>query len=147
MAQVEEEHWQFNNRLVYARDYMRDILKKVWPYVLVGIGVGGFIHGYVPQDFLVTYAGKGNFLAVPLAVLIGIPLYSNAAGMVPIVKALLEKGMALGTALAFMMAVIGASFPEMVILRKVLKPQLLAVFFGILTIGIILVGYLFNAIL
>jgi uncharacterized protein len=147
VAKVEEEQWHFKYRLIYARDYMLDILKKVWPYVLVGIAVGGFIHGYAPQDFLVKYAGKGNPFAVPLAVLIGIPLYSNAAGMIPIVKALLEKGMALGTALAFMMAVIGASFPEMVILRKVLKPQLLAVFFGILTIGIILVGYLFNAIL
>jgi uncharacterized membrane protein YraQ (UPF0718 family) len=147
VANVEEEQWQFKYRLVYAKDYMLDILKKVWPYVLVGIGIGGVIHGFVPQDFLVKYAGKGNVFAVPLAVLIGIPLYSNAAGMIPIVKALLEKGMALGTALAFMMAVIGASFPEMVILRKVLKPQLLAIFFGILTIGIILVGYLFNAIL
>ncbi|MRR08514.1 permease [bacterium] len=147
VAKTEDEQWQFKYRLIYARDYMLDILKKVWPYVLVGIAVGGFIHGYAPQDFLVKYAGKGNLFAVPLAVLIGIPLYSNAAGMIPIVKALLEKGMALGTALAFMMAVIGASFPEMVILRKVLKPQLLAVFFGILTVGIILVGYLFNAIL
>jgi len=147
VAQVEEEQWQFKYRLVYAKDYMLDILKQVWPYVLVGIGVGGFIHGYAPQDFLVKYAGKDNFLAVPLAVLIGIPLYSNAAGMIPVVKALLEKGMALGTALAFMMAVIGASFPEMVILRKVLKPKLLVVFFGILTIGIMIVGYLFNAIL
>ena len=147
VAQVPEERWQFKYRLVFAKDYMLDILTKVWPYVLVGIGVGGFIHGYVPQDFLARYAGKGNVFAVPLAVLIGIPLYSNAAGMIPVVRALLEKGLALGTALAFMMAVIGASFPEMVILRKVLKPQLLAVFFGILTIGIILVGYLFNAIL
>ncbi len=146
-AKAEEERWRFKYRLVYAKDYMLDILKRVWPYVLVGIGVGGFIHGYVPQDFLVKYAGKGNVFSVPLAVLIGIPLYSNAAGMVPVVKALLEKGLALGTALAFMMAVIGASFPEMVILRKVLKPRLLAVFFGILTAGIILVGYLFNALL
>ena len=124
-----------------------DILRKVWPYVLVGIGVGAWIHGYVPANFLAKYAGKGNFFAVPLAVLIGIPLYSNAAGMIPVVKALLDKGLALGTALAFMMAVIGASFPEMVILRKVLKVPLLVIFFGILTIGIILVGYLFNAIL
>jgi hypothetical protein len=126
---------------------MLDILKKVWPYVLIGIAVGGVIHGFVPQDFLAKYAGKGNFFAVPLAVLIGIPLYSNAAGMVPVVKALLDKGLALGTALAFMMAVIGASFPEMVILRKVLKLPLLVVFFGILTIGIIITGYIFNAII
>ena len=139
-----EESWTLKYRIIYARDYMLDILKKVWPYVLIGIGVGGVIHGFVPQDFLARYAGKGNFFAVPLAVLIGIPLYSNAAGMVPVVKALLDKGLALGTALAFMMSVIGASFPEMVILRKVLKPQLLAVFFGTLTIGIIIVGYIFN---
>ena len=139
-----EEDWTFRYRVIYAKDYMLDILKKVWPYVLIGIAVGGVIHGFVPQDFLARYAGKGNFFAVPLAVLIGIPLYSNAAGMVPVVKALLDKGLALGTALAFMMSVIGASFPEMVILRKVLKPQLLAVFFGTLTIGIIIVGYIFN---
>ncbi|MDO9392115.1 MAG: permease [bacterium] len=144
---IPEESWTFKYRVIYSRDYMLDILKKVWPYVLVGIAVGGVIHGFVPQDFLARYAGKGNFFAVPLAVLIGIPLYSNAAGMVPVVKALLDKGLALGTALAFMMAVIGASFPEMVILRKVLKIPLLVIFFGILTIGIILVGYLFNAIL
>jgi uncharacterized membrane protein YraQ (UPF0718 family) len=141
-----QENWTLRYRAVYAKDYMLDILKKVWPYVLIGIAAGGFIHGFVPQDFLARYAGKGNVFAVPLAVLIGIPLYSNAAGMVPVVKALLDKGLALGTALAFMMAVIGASFPEMVILRKVLKPQLLAVFFGILTVGIIVTGYIFNAI-
>jgi len=139
-----EEDWTFRYRAIYARDYMLDILKKVWPYVLIGIGVGGVIHGFVPQDFLARYAGKGNIFAVPLAVLIGIPLYSNAAGMVPVVKALLDKGLALGTALAFMMSVIGASFPEMVILRKVLKIPLLVVFFSILTVGIIIVGYIFN---
>lgn len=139
-----EEEWSFRYRAIYAKDYMLDILKKVWPYVLIGIGVGGVIHGFVPQDFLARYAGKGNIFAVPLAVLIGIPLYSNAAGMVPVVKALLDKGLALGTALAFMMSVIGASFPEMVILRKVLKIPLLVVFFSILTVGIILVGYIFN---
>jgi len=139
-----EEEWTFKYRAIYAKDYMMDILKKVWPYVLIGIGVGGVIHGFVPQDFLARYAGKGNLFAVPLAVLIGIPLYSNAAGMVPVVKALLDKGLALGTALAFMMSVVGASFPEMVILRKVLKIPLLVVFFSILTIGIIIVGYIFN---
>jgi uncharacterized membrane protein YraQ (UPF0718 family) len=139
-----EESWTFKYRAIFAKDYMLDILKKVWPYVLIGIGVGGIIHGFVPQDFLARYAGKGNLFAVPLAVLIGIPLYSNAAGMVPVVKALLDKGLALGTALAFMMSVVGASFPEMVILRKVLKIPLLVVFFSILTIGIIIVGYIFN---
>jgi uncharacterized membrane protein YraQ (UPF0718 family) len=140
-----EETWTPGERLRYGYDYMREILKKVYLFVILGIGIGGFIHGYVPQDFLVQYAGPGNHFAVPLAVLIGIPLYSNAAGMIPVVQALLGKGMALGTSLAFMMAVTGASFPEMVILRKVLKVPLLAVFFSILTIGIILVGYLFNA--
>lgn len=139
-----EEEWTFKYRAIYSKDYMMDILKKVWPYVLIGIGVGGVIHGFVPQDFLARYAGKGNLFAVPLAVLIGIPLYSNAAGMVPVVKALLDKGLALGTALAFMMSVVGASFPEMVILRKVLKIPLLVVFFSILTIGIMIVGYIFN---
>jgi len=139
-----EEEWTFRYRTIYAKDYMVDILKKVWPYVLIGIGVGGIIHGFVPQDFLARYAGRGNLFAVPLAVLIGIPLYSNAAGMVPVVKALLDKGLALGTALAFMMSVVGASFPEMVILRKVLKIPLLVVFFSILTVGIIIVGYIFN---
>ncbi len=145
-AQTSEEVWTSRERVRYGYDYMREILKKVYPFVVFGIGVGGFIHGYVPQDFLVRYAGPENHLAVPLAVLIGIPLYSNAAGMIPVVQALLGKGMALGTSLAFMMAVTGASFPEMVILRKVLKVPLLVVFFSILTTGIIVVGFLFNAI-
>ena len=142
---VAEQTW--NDRFLYARDYVFDILKRVWPYVLVGIGLGAGIHGYVPTDFLATYAGKDNFFAVPIAVLIGVPLYSNAAGVIPLVAALQEKGMAMGTVLAFMMSVTALSLPEMIILRNVLKPQLIGVFIGIMATAIIVVGYLFNALL
>ena len=114
---------------------------------MLGIAVGGFIHGYAPADFLSTLAGKDNLLAVPIAVIIGIPLYSNAAGTVPIVEALIEKGMPLGTALAFMMSVTALSLPEMIILRRVLKPRLLAVFIGTLFVAFVLTGYLFNAVI
>jgi uncharacterized membrane protein YraQ (UPF0718 family) len=137
----------FRERLEYARYNTKDILGKVWLYVLIAIGIGGFIHGYVPQDFLASIAGKGNWFAVPIAVLVGVPLYSNAAGVIPIVYALMSKGMALGTVLAFMMAVTALSLPEIIILRKVLKVKLLAVFVGIMTVTIMGVGYLFNAIM
>jgi len=137
----------FRERLAGAKWNTADILKKVWLYIIIAIGIGGFIHGYVPQDFLTNYAGKGNPFAVPVAVAIGVPLYSNAAGVIPIVYALMEKGMSMGTVLAFMMAVTALSLPEMIILRKVLKLPLLGVFAGIMTITIIAVGYLFNAIL
>lgn len=137
----------FKERLVYARANTAEILRKVWLYVVVAIGIGGFIHGYVPEDFLVRYAGPQNPFGVPVAVALGVPLYSNAAGVIPIVYALMEKGMSMGTVLAFMMAVTALSLPEMIILRKVLKIKLLAVFVGIMTITIIGVGYLFNAIL
>lgn len=140
-----EQTW--NDRLLYARDYVRDILKRVWPYVLVGIGLGAWIHGYVPTDFLASYAGKDNLFAVPLAVIMGVPLYSNAAGVIPLVAALQEKGMAMGTVLAFMMSVTALSLPEMIILRNVLKPQLIGIFIGIVAVSIIIVGYLFNALL
>jgi uncharacterized membrane protein YraQ (UPF0718 family) len=135
------------DRLVYARVNTAEILQKVWMYVVIAIGIGGFIHGYAPDDFLARYAGNGNPFAVPLAVAIGAPLYSNAAGVIPIVYALMEKGMSMGTVLAFMMAVTALSLPEMIILRKVLKINLLAVFVGIMTVTIIGMGYLFNAIL
>jgi uncharacterized protein len=135
------------DRLVYARENTTDILKKVWLYVFVAIGIGGFIHGYVPEDFLEKYAGPQNPFGVPIAVALGVPLYSNAAGVIPIVYALMEKGMSMGTVLAFMMAVTALSLPEMIILRKVLKIKLLAVFVSIMTATIIGVGYLFNAIL
>ncbi|MFA6850366.1 MAG: permease [Selenomonadaceae bacterium] len=134
-------------RLQYARDYTKEILKKIWIYVIVAIALGGFIHGYAPGDFLVQYAGKDNIWAVPMAVLIGVPLYSNAAGVIPIVTALIQKGMSLGTALAFMMAVTALSFPEMIILRNVLKTKLIVIFIAILTVSIIFTGYLFNIII
>jgi uncharacterized membrane protein YraQ (UPF0718 family) len=137
----------FREKLNYAREYTLELLKKIWPYVVVGVGLGAFIHGYVPQDFLVRWAGPGNPFAVPIAVALGVPLYSNAAGVIPIVHALMEKGMAIGTVLAFMMAVTALSLPEAIILKNVLKNRLLAVFFGIVAAAIICVGYLFNAIL
>ena len=126
---------------------MRDIVGRVWIYVLLGIAVGAGIHGYVPENFMASLMGRDAWWAVPLAVLLGVPMYSNAAGIIPIVQALLEKGAALGTVLAFMMAVIALSLPEAIILRKVLKPRLLVVFFGVVAIGIMAVGYLFNAIM
>ena len=143
----EIEELTFREKLVYARDYTRDLLKKVFPYVVIGVGVGAFIHGYVPQDFLVKWAGKDNPFAVPVAVALGVPLYSNAAGVIPIVKALTAKGMAIGTVLAFMMAVTALSVPEAIILSNVLKRRLLITFFGIVATAIVFVGYLFNIIL
>lgn len=134
-------------RAHYAVGYVGEILAKVWPYVVVGIGLGAVMHGYIPNDFLVRYAGPDNPFAVPLAVLVGVPLYSNAAGVVPLVGVLVDKGMALGTVLAFMMATVGLSLPEAIILRKVLKPKLIAVYFGVNAVGIMLIGYLFNLIL
>lgn len=123
------------------------IVRKVWLYVVIGIGVGAGIHGYVPTDALAGILGKEAWWSVPLAVLIGVPLYSNAAGMIPIVSALIEKGASLGTALAFMMAVIGLSLPETIILRRVLKPPLIVVFIGVVAMAIIVTGYLFNLVI
>ena len=137
----------FRDKIYYARSYTTDLLKKLWPYVIIGVGVGAIVHGYIPTDFVVKYAGPGNPLAVLVAVLIGIPLYSNAAGMIPVVQALVGKGMAMGTVLAFMMSVTAISFPEAVILKNVLKMQLIVTFFSVVAIGIVIVGYLFNAIL
>jgi len=137
----------FREKIAYARGYTSELLRKLWPYVVAGIGVGAFVHGYVPTDFVVRYAGRDNPFAVFAAVLIGIPLYSNAAGTIPIVQALVGKGMAMGTVLAFMMSVTAISLPEAVILKNVLKTPLLVTFFGIVGIGIVIVGYLFNAIL
>ena len=137
----------WNDRLAFARSESKEITVRVLPYILLGIAIGAVIHGYAPADFLVNIAGPGNPLAVPIAVLVGIPLYSNAAGMIPIMEVLTAKGMATGTALAFMMSVIGLSLPEMVILRKVIKVKLLAVFAGILFISFTLTGYLFNVLL
>jgi uncharacterized membrane protein YraQ (UPF0718 family) len=138
----------WDERLGQARQAVRETLVKVWPYVVVGIGVGAGIHGYVPADALAGYMGKdGPWWSVPLVVVAALPLYSNAAGMAPVLQALVEKGAALGTALAFMMAVVGVSLPETIMLRRVLKPQLIGVFVGVVTAAIILTGYLFNALL
>jgi len=145
--EVKEKQMTARERIDFAKNEVKTIMKKVSLYVILAIGVGAFIHGYVPVGFLAEIAGKDSLFAVPLAVMIGIPLYSNAAGTIPIVQALLSKGMALGTALAFMMSVTALSFPEMIILRKVLKPKLIAVLVGILFASIVLVGLLFNAII
>jgi uncharacterized membrane protein YraQ (UPF0718 family) len=123
-----------------------DIVGKVWLYVVAGIAVGALIHGYVPEAFMASIMGKQAWWSVPAAVAVGIPMYSNAAGIVPVVEALLGKGAALGTVLAFMMSVIALSLPEMIILRKVLKPQLIAVFVFVVGSGIVCIGYLFNMI-
>jgi uncharacterized membrane protein YraQ (UPF0718 family) len=137
----------WNDRIRYGGEAVRDIVGKVWIYVVLGIAVGAGIHGYVPEGFMASFMGKSALWSVPLAVLFGIPMYSNAAGIIPIVQALLGKGAALGTVLAFMMSVIALSLPEMVILRKVLKPRLIAVFVGVVGTGIMCVGYLFNILL
>jgi len=144
IKQTDEKKLAFKNRLEYAKKYMIDIVKSVWIYVVIGVAIGALMHGYAPNDLLVKYAGPNNFFAVPLAVLIGIPLYSNAAGTIPIVSVLIAKGMAMGTALAFMMAVTALSLPEFIILKKVLKPKLIATYASIVGLGIIFTGYLFN---
>ncbi len=137
----------WRDRIHYGLDSVRDIVGKVWPYVLAGIAVGAAIHGYVPENFMAGIMGAGTWWSVPLAVGIGIPMYSNVAGIIPVVQALLGKGAALGTVLAFMMSVIGLSLPEMIILRKVLKVRLIATFAVVVGAGILMVGYLFNALL
>lgn len=134
----------WHDRVFIGGEAVRDIVGKVWPYVLAGIAVGAAIHGWVPQDFMASFMGEGVWWSVPLAVLFGVPMYSNAAGIIPVVHALLEKGAALGTVLAFMMSVIALSLPEMIILRKVLRPVLLGVFVAVVALGIVLVGYVFN---
>jgi uncharacterized membrane protein YraQ (UPF0718 family) len=138
---------KWKDRIDFAISESKSVTLKVLPYILIGIAIGAVIHGYAPADFLVNIAGKDNSFAVPIAVLIGIPLYSNAAGMIPIMEVLTAKGMAMGTALAFMMAVIGLSLPEMIILRKVIKIRLLVIFAAILFVSFTLTGYLFNVIL
>jgi hypothetical protein len=137
----------WKEKINYATKYTFEIIGKVWIYIILGVGFGALLHGYVPTDFLARYAGSGNWYAVPLAILIGIPLYSNAAGIIPLVGVLAEKGVSIGTSLAFMMAVTGLSMPEFMILKKVMKPQLIAIFAGIVAAGIVFTGYLFNFIL
>lgn len=141
-----EEKINFSYRIEYGVNAVKDIVSKVWIYVAIGIGIGAWIHGYVPENFMAGIMGKSAWWSVPLSVLIGIPMYSNAAGIIPIVQSLLEKGASLGTSLSFMMAVIGLSLPEMIILRKVLKLPLILIFISVVGIGIIIVGYLFNLI-
>jgi hypothetical protein len=126
---------------------VREIVGRVWPYVIAGIAIGAAIHGYVPEDFMASLMGREAWWSVPVAVLVGVPMYANAAGIIPVVEALLAKGAALGTVLAFMMSVIALSLPEMIILRRVLKLRLIAVFAGVVATGILLVGYVFNAVL
>jgi hypothetical protein len=142
----EETVPSFPDRIQSGYAAVKDIVGKVWPYIIVGIGVGAFIHGYVPENFMAGLMGKSAWWSVPVAVLIGVPLYSNAAGIIPIVHALLEKGASLGTTLAFMMAVIGLSLPETIILRKVLRMPLIFIFVGVVATGIIIVGYIFNVV-
>ncbi len=146
-GQALDEKLTWNDRIQRAWDSVKEIVGKVWLYVVIGIAVGAGIHGYVPESALVGIMGKEAWWSVPAAVLLGIPLYSNAAGIIPIVSALMEKGASLGTVLAFMMAVVGLSLPETIILRRVLKPQLIAVFIGVIAVAIIFTGYLFNIIL
>lgn len=145
-SQLTQTKLVFAERIDKGIATVRDILGKVWLYVVIGIAIGAVIHGYVPADAMAPYLGS-DWWSVPLAVLVGVPLYANAAGVIPIVDALMAKGAALGTVLAFMMATIALSLPEMIILRKVLKPKLIAVFVGVVSSGILLVGYVFNVVL
>lgn len=142
--EFEEQKMSFGERLSAAADSVSDIVGRVWLYVVIGIAVGAGIHGYIPEGFFSSIMGGNQWWSVPLAVILGIPMYSNAAGIFPIAQVLLEKGAALGTTLAFMMSVIGLSLPEAIILRKVLKLKLIVIFIGTLTLGIIAVGFLFN---
>lgn len=142
-----EDGKSLSERIEGGFSAVREIVGKVWRYVVAGIAIGAAIHGYVPEDFMASIMGKDAWWAVPMAVVIGVPMYANAAGVIPIVQALLVKGAALGTALAFMMSVVALSLPEMIILRKVLKMRLIATFVGVVAAGILLVGYIFNGVL
>lgn len=140
----ENNRLTFNDRIQAGRIAVKEIIVKIWPYMILGIGVGALVHGYVPNDYLASLINKSTWYSVPLAVLVGIPLYSCSPGAVPIAYALIEKGVPLGTALAFMMSVIGISLPELIILKKVLKLPFIVIFVGIIAVGIIIVGYLLN---
>lgn len=143
--QLEEEtKMNFEQRISAGGEVVREIVGKIWIYILIGIAVGAGAHGFVPDEYLAGALGNQNWYSVPLAILVGIPLYSNAAGIIPIVSVLIEKGVTLGTALAFMMSVIGLSLPEIIILKKVLKWQLIGIFVGVVALGIVLVGLIFN---
>lgn len=147
VASVGDDQLTLSDRIESGKASVKEIVTKVWPYIIVGIGVGAGIHGYVPEDFMASLMGKEAWWSVPVAVLIGVPMYTNAAGIIPIVEALLPKGAALGTVLAFMMSVIALSLPEMIILRKVLQLRLIIIFASIVAMGILMVGYIFNAVL
>lgn len=146
-ADYKDTKTSWREKIQYANAYTRDIIKSIWIYVIVGIGAGAWIHGYIPANFLARYAGADKWYAVPLATIVGIPLYANAAGIIPLVKVLFEKGVALGTVLAFMMAVTALSLPQFLILKKVMKTKLILIFAAIVGIGILFTGYLFNFIL
>lgn len=146
-AELEDDALTLADRIDAGLANVREVVGKVWPYIVAGIAIGAGIHGWVPQDFMASFMGREAWWSVPLAVLIGVPMYTNAAGVIPIVQALLAKGAALGTVLAFMMSVIALSLPEAIILRKVLKVRLIATFMGIVAAGILLVGFVFNAVL
>ena len=147
VASVGNDQLTLSDRIESGMASVKEIVTKVWPYIIAGIAIGAGIHGYVPEDFMANLMGKEAWWSVPVAVLIGVPMYTNAAGIIPIVEALLAKGAALGTVLAFMMSVIALSLPEMIILRKVLKLRLIIIFASIVATGILLVGYIFNAVL
>jgi uncharacterized protein len=147
MGEQETPDMDLKQRLDFALDAVKDIVKRVWMYIVVGIVIGAAIHGYAPEDLLVRYAGPNNPFAVFVSVLLGIPLYSNAVGTIPIIEALIGKGVGVGTALSFMMSVVALSLPEMILLKQVIKPKLIAIFVSITGVSIILVGYLFNIIL
>ncbi|NLI92559.1 MAG: permease [Peptococcaceae bacterium] len=146
-ADIDMPNSTMKERLIDSWTFTSDLIKKIWIYVIIGIAIGGVMHGWIPAGALAKYAGKNNPLAVFIAVLIGIPLYSNAAGVIPLVSELTRAGVAIGTALSFMMAVTALSLPEMILLRRVLKPKLLAIFISIVGLGIIFTGYLFNFII
>lgn len=146
-ATVDDDNLAMSDRIYGGFQAVREIVGKVWPYILIGIAIGAGIHGYVPEDFMASLMGKDAWWSVPMAVVIGVPMYTNAAGVIPIVQALLAKGAALGTVLAFMMSVIALSFPEMVILRKVLKIRLILTFATVVACGIVIVGFVFNTLL
>jgi len=141
-----EKVYRGRERLSYAWNESKDIVKKLLPYIIIGTGIGAAIHGWAPTDLLTTYGGKGNILAVPMATLLGIPLYTSAAGIIPVAEALIAKGVGVGTTMSFMMAAVALSLPEMLLLKKVIKPKLIGVFVSVVAVGIISVGYLFNVI-
>jgi len=141
---IDETKISFSDRIKLGFETVKEIVGKIWLYIVIGVGIGAAAHGYVPEDFMANLMGKSAWYSVPLSILIGIPMYSNAAGIIPIVSVLIEKGASLGTALAFMMSVIGLSLPEIIILKKVLKMPLILIFIGVVASGILAVGFIFN---